>query len=360
MRIAVIGAGPSGATVARLLAKTGHEVTIYEEHRTVGKPVHCTGLVTRLLWEHVPKIKEFILNEIKECLLVGPRTKTLIPLQEWVLDRAAFDSWLVERALDAGAQVKLGHHFLGKKDGQLVFVNGNKRVVEPFDIVVGADGPLSKVARVFGLEGQKHFYFGAQAVVEGEFEPKRFSAYFGSVASDFFCWVVPLNENSAKIGLASKQQLHKRFNNFLRQQKPKRITHIEGGLIPFYHKRKVCEPSKGVFLVGDAAGLTKATTGGGIITGIISAEAAAKAINEQKNYERLLSPLRFQLWLHARIRALLNRFSDRDYDSLLNYVSHIAVKEVLSKYPREFPAKLLLKVLLREPRIAILGLKALI
>ena len=46
MKIAVIGAGPIGGYAASLFAKAGHQVSIYEEHATVGCPIQCTGLLT--------------------------------------------------------------------------------------------------------------------------------------------------------------------------------------------------------------------------------------------------------------------------------------------------------------------------
>ena len=36
MRVAVIGSGLSGLTAAALLAKRGHEVSVYEQHEEIG------------------------------------------------------------------------------------------------------------------------------------------------------------------------------------------------------------------------------------------------------------------------------------------------------------------------------------
>ena len=43
--VVVIGAGPSGAITARLLADAGHDVVVLDEQDVVGAPVHCTGLI---------------------------------------------------------------------------------------------------------------------------------------------------------------------------------------------------------------------------------------------------------------------------------------------------------------------------
>ena len=44
--VAIVGGGPGGLHVASLLARRGFEVSVYEEHRSSGAPVHCTGVLS--------------------------------------------------------------------------------------------------------------------------------------------------------------------------------------------------------------------------------------------------------------------------------------------------------------------------
>ena len=44
--VAVVGAGPAGSRTARDLARRGFRVLLLEEHRTVGVPSHCSGLIS--------------------------------------------------------------------------------------------------------------------------------------------------------------------------------------------------------------------------------------------------------------------------------------------------------------------------
>ena len=46
----------------------------------------------------------------------------------------------------------------------------------------------------------------------------------------------------------------------------------------------------------------------------------------------------------------LNKFSDKDYDMLLNLMSQEKVKKILKKYDRDSPLPLLANLLIREPR----------
>ena len=44
--VAVVGAGPAGSRTARDLARAGLRVRLLEEHRRVGVPSHCSGLIS--------------------------------------------------------------------------------------------------------------------------------------------------------------------------------------------------------------------------------------------------------------------------------------------------------------------------
>ncbi len=42
----VIGAGPAGLLAASEIAKKGYSVQVFEEHKQVGEPDHCAGLLS--------------------------------------------------------------------------------------------------------------------------------------------------------------------------------------------------------------------------------------------------------------------------------------------------------------------------
>ena len=44
--VAVVGAGPAGSRTARDLARAGLRVRLLEEHRAIGVPSHCSGLIS--------------------------------------------------------------------------------------------------------------------------------------------------------------------------------------------------------------------------------------------------------------------------------------------------------------------------
>ncbi|MDO8661227.1 MAG: NAD(P)/FAD-dependent oxidoreductase, partial [Candidatus Woesearchaeota archaeon] len=311
MRISIIGGGPSGSVTAHDLAKEGHEVTLFEENAEVGIPCHCTGIVTNVLWEHIPKNKDLILNQLKSVRIHASTGVHIdVPLSEFVLDRTGLDKYLAERAQDAGVLIKSEHRFIGLKNNTPIFNRPDSSIKKP-DILIGADGPRSAVANSTGIFGERKFYFGVQATATGDFIPDRFEVWFGNVCPGFFAWLVPESDSVARIGIAALQSPQKYFQPFIKNRVKKILSH-QGGPIPWFNnslKQFIVHNTLPTYLVGDAGGLVKATTGGGIITGIMSGQLCARAINQNKNYLELLLPLKRELRLHGFMRTTLNKFS---------------------------------------------------
>ncbi len=61
--IAIVGAGPMGCYIAYLLARSGLRPTVFEEHKNIGEPIQCTGIVTKKI-EQVRDIEEELKGSI--------------------------------------------------------------------------------------------------------------------------------------------------------------------------------------------------------------------------------------------------------------------------------------------------------
>ena len=106
-----------------------------------------------------------------------------------------------------------------------------------------------------------------------------------------------------------------------------------------------------MYLIGDAATQVKATTGGGIIPSLKAAQTLCDCITNKKNYNKEFKRQSGrELFLHLKIRNLLNKFSDKDYDRLLNLMDKEEVRKILKKYDRDTPIPLVASLLLKEPR----------
>ncbi len=191
MRVHIVGAGPSGSYAGMLLAKAGHDVTIYDDHKKIGEPVACTGIVTKGLFDLVKYNRDFVINELDGVDVIGPRgEKARIPLKEYVICRKKFDNYLANKARDAGARILLGHRYVGRESNAILFRHNGSLVRQPFeisDILIGADGPFSRVAETSGLSRKRKYYVGQQATIKGAYDPHFFTTWFGNIAPGFFC-----------------------------------------------------------------------------------------------------------------------------------------------------------------------------
>lgn len=356
--ISIIGAGPVGSYCAYLLSKKGFKVHLFEDHPKVGVPVQCTGIVTKNIFNYVPKSKEFITNHFNSVQAVAPdNSYSEIPLNEYLLDRTKFDNFLLNQAIAAGAKIHFSHRFIGIKNNKAIFKTKDGLVCCSYQYLIGADGPISKVAKSAGLYNDRKFFVGMQAVVRGNFSPHTFTTFFGKdIAPGFFAWVVPESSTSARIGLATRNNTNHYFQNFLNALHFQPVEY-QGGLIPIYNSKQIVQKDN-ICLIGDAACLVKSTTGGGLVPGLESARILAQCISNNKinNYPYAIKKLRFQLYLHNILRNTLDNFADKEYIRLIKQMTKPAVQDVLRDENRDFPLKLLMKLLVANPGFLKYGL----
>jgi len=305
----VVGGGPAGLWTAKNI---GREATLYEEHEKIGRPEHCTGLVSNRLEEKILKLPgslkfntvsgaKFFSNNKELFLSRGRKEAT-------VIDRAGFDLHLSELAESNGAKIVRGKRVdpLSLPKSERVFVCEGIASRTAETLVPRKD----KVARIPAV----------QYVVRSSEKLDTENVELHFLKSDFFAWVVPETAHIAKVGVATEKAPKELLETFLKSRfKSFIITERQGSHV-------VCGPplKRAVFgnlvLVGDSAGQTKATTGGGIITGMLCAEIAAKHRDSPERYEtEWRRTVGKELLLASKIRRVLNRLSDREYDELLSF-----------------------------------------
>src|SRR3989344_1230221 len=352
--ITIVGAGPTGSYLAYLLAKQGKKVTVLENHSIVGKPVQCTGIVTHSIEKFFRLKNEVIAKRLNKVVAVSKNKRIEVNVDEIVMWRDKFDQFLADMAQKEGAEILLNHEFMGFNGRDSVKVKDRKNnKIKNFksEIIVGADGPYSSVAKAAGLDSGSKNYIGIQAKVKVDMDTDSFETYFGSDFPNFFGWCVPESDDTARLGIGCFENAQHYFYKFLEKRTGKKdIICWESGLIPVYNPKKIIQKGN-VYLIGDAAAQVKATTGGGIIPSLKAANTLCDCIINKKNYNKEFKKQSGrELLLHLKIRNMLNRFSDRDYDRLIELMKQEKIKKILKKYDRDPPIPLVLNLLLREPR----------
>lgn len=248
--IIIVGAGPTGCRTAELISKYGYSVMLIEEHRTIGKPVQCAGLVSWRLKQLLPELPQnIILNIVNRAKFFSPSTSFELKSKKpmYVIDRSKLDKYLYKRARTA--EVKLGVRFISfARSKDSIKVKTTKGVYET-KLLIGADGANSIVAKQAGLRQPSNRLIGVQTTVSGEFDTVEL--WFGKeISPEFFGWVVPTGRGKARIGVATKIRPKTHFQKFLELRVGKIKQPDVAGTINFGLMDTAAER---VLLVGDAA-----------------------------------------------------------------------------------------------------------
>jgi len=300
--VAIIGAGPAGARVAAGLATRGYAVALLEEHEAVGAPVHCTGLMGLEAFDEFDLPRTLILAEAETARFHGAAGQSVAirsdRIRAAVIDRAALDGWLADRARQAGADVRLGSRVdrvAVLDSGVTIEVRG---AVAPVwaRVAVLACGANYRFHRQLGLGYPGVFLQSAQLEVPFPAWPEVDVRFGREVAPAGFGWLVPLRRGEvphARIGLMAESAGRSRFEALAARlcdeagvpasdlPRPRFKTLPLGPIARTFADR--------VLAVGDAAGLVKPTTGGGIYYGLLSGDLAAATLADLLPRDRLMA-----------------------------------------------------------------------
>jgi digeranylgeranylglycerophospholipid reductase len=367
----IVGGGPGGLFAADRLARRGHRVLVCEEHGTIGEPVHCTGIVAADSFDEFDLPRDTVLNALTRVTFVSP---SLVPIgyttprpEAVVIDRGRFDRALADRARRAGAEVRTGVRVTDLEiDDQGVRARAGGVSVRA-RLVVLACGAAYRAQRRLGLGLPGSFLHTAQSEMPaarlGDVE-----VHFGQdVAPAGFAWAVPVERPSGphvRIGVMTSHDAPRYFRQMLARvaapwgvapdaARP-RLKILPLGVIGRTHATRL-------LVVGDAAGLVKPTTGGGIYYSILSAALAAETADRALLRDRLdaasLAP--YESAWRARLASELNAqhalrraavaMSDTDIDRLFDLARTDGVMPLVRKTARFNEHRHLIRALFKHP-----------
>ncbi len=361
--VCIIGGNLAGSYLAYLLASEGVKVLIVEQNKHPGLPMQCAGIVSQRFTNIVEIDPSIIINRVDTAWLIsenGKRVSVSIQDHPYIIDRVKLDQSFFQKALQSGAQFLLQEKFIDlDKTLDAVHIHTNKRKITA-KILVGCDGPLSKVAKLHNIH---HKWIPAKQIrVPYDHPYNSVEMYFKSCWKNLFGWVIPEGNGICRIGLGCHHNLKQTFDAFLDEIGVNREDIIEylGGQIVLSYPRQIA--FNRVILLGDAAGMVKATTGGGINTLLKASSHAKNAIlrslktndfsskvfitHYQKS--RGIRKSKRNIILHYLVRILLLFFTQVDYEESFNILNQPITRELLLRHgDMDFPAKLILKMALR-------------
>jgi len=370
--VVIIGGGPGGLSAARHLAAGGWSVTVFEEHADIGLPVHCTGVLAEDAIRDLAVAPDVVLNVLSTVKFVAPAGHsfeyTTATTEAVVIDRAAFDAALSGKAVAAGARLVRGQRVIGVEPVasgvQLTFADHDPVRARAAVLACGANYAFQKR---LGLGMPSTFLQSAQLELPAE-RPGDVEIHFGSeIAPKGFAWAVPVRRPSgtfARIGLMADGDVGVFFSRML-----ERVRERWGVAQPDVAPRRRMLPlgsvgrsyADRVVAVGDAAGLVKPTTGGGIYYSVVSGEIAAEVLGAQlakgdlsesalKEYERRWRR-RFQSEFSAQLalRSVAQNMRDADIDALFSLATTDGILPLVRQTARFNKHRDFILALLKHP-----------
>jgi digeranylgeranylglycerophospholipid reductase len=341
--VAIIGGGPGGLYAARQLAGRGFDVAVFEEHPAAGEPVHCTGILAVEAFDEFDIPRDAILNPLSTAQFFGPSGASIEystpQVEAVVVDRRRFDAALHERAREAGAgvevDVKVTNVRVSSDCAAITTASGREVHARVCVLACGANYTLQ---RRLGL-GMPSLYMQSAQIEVPAGRPGYVEVHFGAeVAPKGFAWVVPVRRGDrsfARVGLMCERDAREYFDRFLARIGPRWQTSTSECAVAPRLKVLPLTPISRTYAtrllaVGDAAGLVKATTGGGIyyslLSGSLAADVLTMALREDALGEATLSVyeqrwravLGDELAAQTTLRQIADNLSDEEIDALFH------------------------------------------
>ena len=300
--IIIVGAGPAGATLARLIG-SDYKILLLDRRELIKDKSSsfekcCGGLIAPDAQNMLAKLGLGVPKEV----LTGPQLFTVrtIDVQSNIeryyqrhyinINRELFDRWLVSlipSSVDSRFGILYNSYEIGNGNIKIHFHHNNREYSEETKYLIGADGAYSTIRRQLAPNFYQKSYISIQEWFKVSQNQPYFSAIFDNKISDFYSWTIPKEDNLiVGSALLPKDNVYEKFN-LLKQ------TLIQHGfkfqasikkngafIIRPKSIKQVFVGCKNITLIGEAAGWISPTSAEGLSYAFRSAVALAKSLKE--------------------------------------------------------------------------------
>jgi geranylgeranyl reductase family protein len=328
--VIVVGAGPSGSTTAYYLANAGLDVLLLEKSHFPREKVCGDGLTPRavkaLVAMGVPISADDGWLPNKGLRVVGAGMRLELPWPDLtsypgyglVRTRLDFDQRLAQRASRAGAKLIEGVNVTGpvidERTGRITGVTarpaGGKRAdssdagaerVYRGRLVIAADGNSSRLSVSMGLRKRDDRPIGVAVRAyytsprhEDDYLESWLDLWDGDRLLPGYGWIFGMGDGTSNVGLGllntsaafGNTDYHALLHRWLAGLPPEwgftednRVGPVRGAALPMAFNRTP-HYTRGLVLVGDAAGMVNPFNGEGIAYAMESGELAARIITQ--------------------------------------------------------------------------------
>lgn len=313
--VVVVGASFGGLSFASVAAALGLRVLVLERDAEIGGVVRTTGVLFNDVLDIIDVPARYLMNAIRRVQIQPPQHPAIEVSTRvsrfYMVDVPGMLRWMAQQAEERGATVRCGAMFLDatrEPDGIMRVTVGGTSEANDYEngekenntskgdtayarFIIGADGTRSKVARCMGLDQNTRYLAGAEWLVENvPIDRETFYLIMDHELAPGYClWLAP-HADIAALGVAGHPRAYNPttslraaqtlFQNTVDMSQMK-VVERKAGVIPTGGRlrRVYRDDARGrVLLLGDAAGLCGAATGGGIYPALLSGRLAAHAV----------------------------------------------------------------------------------
>ncbi len=317
--IAIVGGGPAGATLARLVGN-GYKVLVLEKRSFIpDMPFASEKCCGGLLDPDAQRMMARFGLGIPKTVLLSPQMFAVRTIdmtnsieryyQRYYINinRNEFDKWLGS-IIPPSVNVIDGcvfNTFEEKEDCVIIkFSRDGKEYAEKARLLAGADGAFSKVRRQGFPEAEApRLYISIQEWFEARKVQNYYGAIFDGETTDFYSWTIP-KENMIILGSALNpgKDASNKFETLKNKLSrygydfSKSLKRNGAYLYRPVKRSHICIGRKRVALAGEAAGFISPSSAEGMSYAFKSSLALAGALEQgidgyQERYEKNLAPL---------------------------------------------------------------------
>ncbi|GEM_PF-1206856 len=314
--VAVVGAGPTGAALSYFLSSSGFKVLIIERDPQPGIRTICgeylpdpnsLKLEGDVASAYLDFFEPFIVHRMGRIVMEIGNREFETNYAGYSVDRRAMIVSRLEESLAEGAALKTGEAFITARPVDDAYEVRTSKDRYRARYLVGADGFDSRVAKLINGSttlgcDDLALAFSTEVTMEVN-EPDVMRLVISeSLAPGTYAWVIPRSESTANVGVGVRLNMINGFDpkralkEHLARLNVTAEPELRGRYVPAGGMlRKIQEG--GIFLAGDAAGMTVPSNGGGMHTGIIAAYLLTKSLADDRpeNYvpsvDRVVRPM---------------------------------------------------------------------
>ena len=352
--VLIVGAGPAGNAAALDLARHGAKTAVIDYRERIGDKL-CTGVIGIECARRFPVSPRHVRREVRSALIHSPAGRCYRVerggTQALIVDRVAYVGEVAANAAACGAQYHIGYRATAVDRTRHGISVSTRRgtTVERFEgrLLLIATGFRSPVTRMAGLRDRREqdYVYGQQVAVETNGVDGVEVFIGGGKAPESIGWLVPISRSHGLVGTISRQRRPVCLDSLL--DRLRRQGKIEAGTHEFSRWGIPVRPlavtsADRLMVLGDAAGFTKPTTGGGIyygmISGLIAAETAREVIDSgdlsahalQKYEQRWKREFGRELEVGYHARRLFESMSDAQKEELMDvFLSDDVLAEIM-------------------------------